>query len=76
MFLAPRSVPMVPPAPPMLSTTTCWPSSLPSASATRRAITSLVPPAGNGLTIFSGLLGQLSWACGGQGQGSRRLRGR
>ena len=44
-----------------------------------RAITSLVPPAGNGLMIFTGLLGQLSCAVGRwhreQARGQRRQTG-
>src|SRR6218665_2315832 len=41
---AAASAPMLPPAPPRLSTTTCWPSCSPSLRATITPITSLAPP--------------------------------
>src|SRR6266851_7652319 len=44
--------PMVPPAPPRLSTTTGWPRSSPTCAATGRAKMSFEPPGGNG-TIHS-----------------------
>src|SRR6266849_2862593 len=44
--------PMVPPAPPRLSTTTGWPTSSPTCAATGRAKMSFEPPGGNG-TIHS-----------------------
>src|SRR5688572_32215213 len=51
------SAPSAPPAPPRLSTTTdCFIDSL-KRCATRRATTSVVPPAGNGTTMRIGLVG-------------------
>ncbi|SPA31811.1 conserved hypothetical protein [Cupriavidus taiwanensis] len=49
---------MPPPAPGLLSTTTGWPRSADSWSASRRASTSMVPPAGAGTSIRTGLLVQ------------------
>src|SRR6266511_1743560 len=48
----------MPPAPLTFSTITDWPSSLRNPSATTRAITSDDPPAPNGTTIVTGLVGQ------------------
>jgi len=48
---------MVPPAPPRLSTTICWPSDAVSWSATLRAITVVLPPGGNGTISVIGRLG-------------------
>ena len=45
------------PAPGLLFTITAWPQSLPSFSATMRAITSVAPPAGYGTTMLTVLLG-------------------
>src|SRR4051794_34874831 len=50
-------MPMPPPAPPRLSTTTDWPRSRVMASATGRPTTSASPPGGNGTTIVIVLLG-------------------
>jgi hypothetical protein len=44
--LATTSVPMEPAAPPRLSISTCWPSSVEKRSCTMRAITSVPPPGG------------------------------
>ena len=40
------SMPIAPPAPPLFSTITCWPSCAESLSASGRATPSLVPPGG------------------------------
>src|SRR5262245_41374454 len=50
-------MPMVPPAPPTFSTTTCCPSVRLMESATRRATVSVGPPAAAGTTIVTGLSG-------------------
>src|SRR5688572_21219207 len=55
---ATMSAPIVPPAPPRLSTSTCWPIDSPMRCATSRATTSVVPPAGKGTTIRSGRAGK------------------
>jgi predicted carbohydrate-binding protein with CBM5 and CBM33 domain len=55
---------MVPPAPARFSTTTGWPSEADSFSATRRATTSVEPPAGNGTTIRTGRDGKVCAATG------------
>src|SRR5260221_13567784 len=52
---------MVPPAPPRLSTTICWPSDLLILSATMRPSASLPPPGGNGMTSVTGRVGY-AWA--------------
>ncbi|MNT06691.1 hypothetical protein D3C72_1413690 [compost metagenome] len=49
---------MPPPAPGLFSTTTGVPRSAESWSASRRAITSMVPPAGAGTSMRTGLLVQ------------------
>ena len=49
---------MVPPAPPMFSMTTCWPSVRDMCSATIRAVTSVVPPAVNGTIKVIGRVGK------------------
>src|SRR5262249_42528836 len=41
---------MLPPAPPLFSTTTCWPQSSVNRLASTRAIGSAEPPGGNGTT--------------------------
>ena len=46
---------MAPPAPGLFSTTTGWPMSAASWSATMRATTSMVPPAGAGTSMRTGL---------------------
>src|SRR4051794_31512048 len=51
---------MVPPAPPMFSTITGWPSVVFIRSATRRDTMSVMPPAGNGTIQVMGLLGNVS----------------
>src|SRR5712664_2469759 len=58
---------MVPPAPPRLSTTTCWPSDLLILSATMRPSASLPPPGGNGMTSVTGRVG---YACAAAGRGA------
>src|SRR5436190_22466884 len=58
--LATASVPMIPPAPPWLSTTTCLPRRSESWKAIMRPTTSLLPPGGNGMIMRTGLLG---YAC-------------
>src|SRR5438876_1006796 len=50
----------MPPAPPMFSTMTGWPSWLLKPSATMRAIASVDPPAAKGATIVMGRIGQSS----------------
>ena len=55
-------MPKVDPAPARLSTTTAWPSFLPSCSAITRATMSLAPPAGKVTTILIGLSGQAAQA--------------
>src|ERR1700730_18548590 len=54
-------VAMVPPAPPRLSTTICWPIDLLILSATMRPSASLPPPGGNGMTSVTGRVGY-AWA--------------
>ena len=54
---------MLPPAPPLLSTTTCWPMFSPSFLAIRRAAASAAPPAAKPTTRVTGFLGGKSWAC-------------
>src|SRR5262245_22555409 len=56
------STPMMPPAPPLFSMTTVWPSSLDNGSISSRAVRSTPPPGGNGTMILIGRLGYLSWA--------------
>src|SRR6478672_7205787 len=51
---------MLPPAPPLLSITICWPSVLLISCATMRACTSVGPPAGNGTMSLTGLEGYVS----------------
>ena len=46
---------MAPPAPGLLSTTTCWPSATDSFWATWRPMMSVAPPAGKGMTRRMGL---------------------
>jgi hypothetical protein len=55
--LATKSVPMLPPAPALFSTTNCWPSRSPMALAAVRPITSVGPPGGKGTTMRTGLAG-------------------
>src|SRR5882672_6541718 len=58
---ATASVPMMPPAPPWLSTTTDLPRRSESWKAIMRPTTSLLPPGGKGMTRRSGLVGKV-WA--------------
>src|SRR6266571_329281 len=58
---AAASVPMMPPAPPWLSATTCLPRRSASWKAIMRPTTSLLPPGGNGMMSRTGLLGY-GWA--------------
>src|ERR1700730_17599584 len=60
-LLATARVAMVPPAPPRLSTTICWPIDLLILSATMRPSASLPPPGGNGMTSVTGRVGY-AWA--------------
>jgi hypothetical protein len=55
--LATRFDPILPFAPPRLSTTTGWPSCSDSLTAISRPMMSLVPPGGNGTTILIGRTG-------------------
>ncbi len=48
----------MPPAPGMLSTTSCWPSSSDIRGVMMRPTTSIGPPAANGTTIVTGRAGQ------------------
>src|SRR5262245_27242651 len=59
-------MPMVPPAPPIFSTITLWPSVLPMDSPIRRATVSVGPPAAAGTTSVIDLDGQAACAiaCG------------
>ena len=50
-------MPMVPPAPPIFSTMTGWPSVRDMWSPTRRVTTSVGPPAANGTITVIGLFG-------------------
>ena len=56
--LATRPLPIVPAAAPTFSTTMVWPSTSPIASACRRALASMPPPAANGTISVIGRLGQ------------------
>src|SRR5215510_12292822 len=56
-------MPKVPPAPPMFSTTSVWPSVRDIWSPIRRVTTSVGPPAANGTMTVIGLLGY--WAAAG-----------
>jgi hypothetical protein len=47
----------VPPAPPRLSTTNCWPIASAIRSVTMRATMVVLPPGGNGTTRVMGLVG-------------------
>ena len=60
--LATASAPMVPPAPPLFSTTTCWPSCSDNSAAKARADKSVNEPGAKGTTMRKGLVGQLDWA--------------
>src|SRR5258708_14631113 len=55
--LAPVSLPIVPPAPPRLSTRICWPRAADHGWATRRAVASTDSPAGKGTTSRIGFAG-------------------
>src|ERR1041384_837063 len=56
---------MVPPAPVLFSTTTCWPSSSPSFGAMIRAVVSVPPPGSKPTIVVMGFTGQVcaSAAC-------------
>ncbi|GAD22295.1 hypothetical protein AVS7_02055 [Acidovorax sp. MR-S7] len=56
---------MLPPAPPLFSTTTDWPMFSPSFLAIRRAAASAAPPAAKPTTSVTGLAGGKSWAIAG-----------
>src|SRR5688572_27510608 len=56
------SAPIVPPAPGLLSTTTCWLSATESFCARVRPRMSVAPPAGNGISRRSGLAAGQAWA--------------
>ena len=53
----------LPLAPGLLSTKTGWPSASDSGCASRRAITSVVPPGAKPTTSRIGLVGHAAWAC-------------
>src|SRR6476620_2303666 len=53
---------MLPPAPPLFSTTNCCGNAWLSAAAVARARMSVVPPGAKGTTIFTGLAGHADWA--------------
>src|SRR3979490_68176 len=55
--LATASLPIVPPAPPRLSTRICWPRAVDHDWATRRAVASTDSPAGKGTTSRIGFVG-------------------
>ncbi len=54
---ATRFEPVMPPAPPTFSTTTCWPRTSLMRCAMTRPSTSVGPPAANGMIILIGLVG-------------------
>src|SRR5262245_21597320 len=56
-LFAAASTPVSPPAPPRVSTTTCWPSSAESPLASERPNRSAAPPAANGTISLSGRFG-------------------
>src|SRR5262245_8654121 len=56
-LFAAASTPVSPPAPPRVSTTTCWPSSADSPLASERPNRSAAPPAANGTISLSGRFG-------------------
>src|SRR5258705_12767658 len=60
-----RAVPTLVLAPGRLRTTKLWPRRLPRPSASRRARTSVPPPAANGTTISTVRDGYFSWAAAG-----------
>src|SRR5688572_21866721 len=62
------SAPMLPPAPVLFSTTTGCPHASLSFCPSRRATTSVVPPAANGTTIFTGFDGN---ACAAASAGAK-----
>ena len=66
---------MLPPAPARLSTMNCWPKALVSSGASARARMSVVPPAANGTTMRTGLVGQWLCACADSRQSGQRERG-
>src|SRR6218665_699817 len=55
--------PSVPPAPPLLSISTCLPRALVMCALSGRAKASVPPPAGNGTISVTGLLGQSAAPC-------------
>src|SRR4029078_3200267 len=73
--IAQASVPITPPAPPRLSTNTCWPSWLLSCCATSRPTTSLLPPGGNGTIKRTGRFGESSAKAFGVNVNAREARG-
>src|SRR5512133_3847710 len=56
------SAPTLPPAPARLSTMNCCPNAFESSGAIARARMSVVPPAGKGTTMRTGLAGQATCA--------------
>src|SRR5436190_14824892 len=56
------TTPVVPPAPALFSITNCWPRRAESRSAKMRASTSVLPPAANGTSTDTALVGHASWA--------------
>src|SRR5215210_580786 len=61
---------MRPPAPPRLSSTSCWPSAADMLGVTVRASTSGVPPAGTDTTTLIGFVGYVCAAAGAEINGA------
>src|SRR5262249_36714476 len=57
-----EATPVVPPPPALFSITNCWRRRAESRSAKMRANTSVLPPAANGTTTTTALVGHPSWA--------------
>ena len=55
--MATRVMPVLPPAPPTFSTTSCWPNVRDMCSARMRVTTSVGPPAANGTITLMGFVG-------------------
>src|SRR5262245_646625 len=74
---AAASAPVSPPAPPRVSTTTCWPSSADSPLASERPNRSAAPPAANGTISLSGRFGNgCAPAAGGSSAAAKRTERR
>ncbi|MNV71486.1 hypothetical protein D3C71_1645080 [compost metagenome] len=72
--MAASAVPRVPPAPGLLSTTSCWPRSAATRWVTTRATRSVAPLAGKGTITRTGRSGQLACACAADASTSRPAR--